>query len=87
MIITTLAAMAYQGERTIVGALTQVLMRMTDGISHDDEGNTAIWNPAVLRERENFAEKWRDAPEKESEVNVWLCKARKDFTSILGRGI
>ena len=87
MIITTLAAMAYQGERTIVGALTQVLMRMTDGISHDDEGNTAIWNPAVLRERENFAEKWRDAPEKESEFNVWLCKARKDFTSILGGDI
>ncbi len=87
MIITTLAAMAYQGERTITEALTQVLSRMTDGISHDDDGNPAIWNPAVLRDKENFAEKWRDAPEKESEFNVWLCKARKDFNAILGGNI
>ena len=84
MIITTLAAMAYQGERSIAEALTKVLARMTDGISHDNEGNTAIWNPAVLHARENFAEKWRDVPEKESEFNVWLCKARKDFSAILG---
>ena len=85
MIITTLAAQAYRGEVNLKDALENILAHLVEGIQKDVDGNPAIWNPALARYKENFAEKWRDCPDKESEFNVWLCKARKDFKSIFSR--
>ena len=87
MIITTLAAKVYAGEPSITKALTHILSKMTEAIDRDENGVAAVWNPALNKQEENFAEKWMDCPEKESEFNIWLCKARKDFNAILSSGM
>lgn len=83
MIITTLAAKAYQGERSIKEALVKVLSDLADGIDKDFEGRAAVWNPVFEKGVENFAEKWADDPERETEFNRWLCQARNDFKELL----
>ena len=83
MIITTLAAKAYNGEDTLVGALTSILKDLANGIERDADGNPAVWNPVLEHCAENFAEKWKADPEREREFNIWLCKARDDFGKML----
>ena len=87
MIITTLAAKVYAGEPSITKALASILSKMADAIDRDENGVAAVWNPALGEREENFAEKWIVCPEKESEFNAWLCKARTDFNAILSGGI
>lgn len=83
MIITTLAAKAYQGENTIKDAISKVLSNFAEGIDKDSDGRSAVWNPVLEGCVENFAEKWADDPERETEFNRWLCQARNDFTELL----
>lgn len=83
IIITTLAAKAYRGEGTIKDALIRVLHGFADGIEKDSDGHSAIWNPVLDEKAENFAEKWADDPERETEFNRWLCQARNDFKEML----
>ena len=83
MIITTLAAKAYNGERSLVEALKTILKNIADGIERDADGNPAVWNPVLGSGVENFAEKWKDDPEREREFNIWLYKARDDFAQML----
>ena len=83
MIITTLAAKAYQGENTIKDALIRVLRDFAEGIDKDSNGCSAVWNPVFAEGVENFAEKWANDPELETEFNRWLCKARNDFKELL----
>ena len=87
IIITTLAAKAYAGESLITEALAHILSQMADEIDRDENGVAAVWNPALDDQEENFAEKWINCPEKESEFNIWLCKARKDFDAIISGGL
>lgn len=83
MIITTLAAKAYQGESTIKDALISVLRDFAEGIDKDSYGRSAVWNPVFAEGVENFAEKWANDPERETEFNRWLCQARNDFKELL----
>ena len=83
MIITTLAAKAYQGENTIKDALIRVLRDFAEGIGKDSNGCSAVWNPVFAEGVENFAEKWANDPDRETEFNRWLCQARNDFKELL----
>ena len=83
MIITTLAAKAYNGEESLVEALKTILKDIANGIESDADGNPAVWNPVLESGTENFAEKWKADPEREREFNIWLCKARDDFAQML----
>lgn len=83
MIITTLAAKAYRGEGTIKDALIRVLYGFAEGVEKDSDGHSAVWNPVLDEKTENFAEKWADDPERETEFNRWLCQARNDFQEML----
>lgn len=76
IIITTLAAHAYENQDTISGALFTILDRMDQFIVHDGR-NYIIANPTDPYE--NFADKWEREPEKADAFFDWLRQARTDF--------
>lgn len=80
VIITTLAGLSYLGERTVVEALLGILQRMELHIGFDPQGNVLICNPTDPQE--NFADRWRDAPEKRASFYAWLRKVREDISII-----
>ncbi len=78
IILTTLAAHAYQQEPTISGALYSILNRMDDYIDYST-GIARIANPTDPVE--NFADRWREHPERKEAFCEWLEQARADFTA------
>lgn len=76
IIITTLAAQAYNNEANLYDALYNILSNMEKYVKHDDRGYV-IENP-VMKE-ENFAEKWNEVPEKAKEFFFWIENARNDI--------
>lgn len=83
IIITTLAAHAYNGEEKIADALYSVLSRMDQFIERDGH-RCIIRNPSDPLE--NFADKWPQHPERERAFFEWLAQARHDFGE-LGRQV
>lgn len=81
IIITTLAAQAYQGESDILEGLVNVVNHMKDGIREDANGNKIVANP--LNKEENFAEKWIDDPVRKDNFYNWLEAVKRDLNTIL----
>lgn len=78
IIISTLAAHAYQGESSIVEALLKMLPRMFDTLQNQ---NFVVCNPVTPEE--NFTDKWTKNPELKSAFVSWLIMARTDFERVL----
>ena len=85
IIITTLAAKAYQKEANIVDALINILSNMASFIepkySYAHE-KVIQWIGNPTNEEENFADKWPAEPKKEEAFYAWLEKAQEDFQVI-----
>lgn len=80
IIITTLAAHAYNEESTISDALQSILRDMANYIEY--QGNeVGIANP--VNPAENFADKWAEEPKKRENFERWLDQARRDFALYL----
>ena len=75
IIISTLAATAYQGQRTIADTLAWVLPRMGELIENRG-GQPWVANPSYPLE--NFADKWAEKPRKQQLFAAWLQQANKD---------
>jgi hypothetical protein len=69
VIITTLAAHAYEGETSLEGALFGILERMPSFVQKID-GRVVIPNPT--RPNENFADRWEGDERKERAFLGWL---------------
>jgi uncharacterized LabA/DUF88 family protein len=69
IIITTLAAQAYNNEANIYEALSNIIENMSKFIKRS--GDTFIIANPVMPE-ENFADKWNENPEKAREFFRWL---------------
>lgn len=69
IIITTLAALAYDNEEELGPAIRNAIPRMRAGIVRR-EGEW--WVPNPVNPRENFADKWKDAPRKAELFFDWL---------------
>lgn len=83
VIITTLAAHAYNNEDTISGALFGILSDMDKFIvRHFDTWIVA--NPTDPLE--NFADKWNRDPRRKQAFDAWLRQARADFHSAAQAG-
>ena len=76
ILITTLAAKAYKGEKTLLEALTNISDHMKDGII-TFRGKYFVENPAF--HGENFAEKWNIDPEKPKAFFNWLSVLKDDI--------
>lgn len=85
IIITTLAAKAYQKETNVIDALVNILntmhlhMKEVYSVKH----NKNIWwisNP--VNDEENFADKWPLEKQKQDNFFAWLEKAKSDFAAL-----
>lgn len=84
VIITTLAAKAYNGESDLASALTNILSRMGDYI------NSAVpLVPNPVNPAEDFADKWYDADSAKYRLkenfDKWLYQARADFKALCSK--
>lgn len=77
IILTTLSAHSYNGEREIADALFAILSQMDQHIHRDDQGR--FWIPNPTDPAENFADKWAKHPERAKAFFEWLAQAREDF--------
>ena len=75
IIITTLAAKAYQNESNLYEALKNIVAHMSDYIVFEN-GNYKILNPVM--EEENFADKWNENPHKVECFRKWIEKVNYD---------
>jgi len=85
IIITTLAAKAYQKETNLLVALSNILKMMDSFIEEkyvSKYGRKIKWISNPINDEENFADKWPDAKQKEENFYAWLEKARTDFQAI-----
>lgn len=76
IIVTTLAARSYQQEADIAAALKNILSNMG---SHIEYRNGVAWIPNPTDPMENFADKWREHPERARAFYRWLEQAGADF--------
>lgn len=76
IIITTLAAQAYNNETNIYEALCNIIENMSKYIKKSGE-TYFIQNPVMPEE--NFADKWNENPEKAQEFFGWLESAKKNI--------
>jgi hypothetical protein len=88
IIITTLAARAYNQETNVIDALVNVVQRMPDFIVdwYSLEHNKWIKKVAnPVNDEENFADKWVDYPQRQKNFENWLKAVQRDLNNILGQ--
>jgi hypothetical protein len=76
ILITTLAARAYRGERDLFTATRNALDGMDKYI---ENRNGSWWVPNPAHEEENFADKWNEHPERRDAFIRW----HRDITTVL----
>jgi len=80
ILITTLAANAYENEADLVDAMINIIDKMPFLIT---ERNGVSWVPNPVDPSENFADRWADNPDRELNFKNWLRKVKSDFNRIL----
>jgi len=81
IIISTLAARAYNNEADLLDALQNIVSKMPNLIERDEKGNAFVANP--VNPLENFADKWEKHPERETKFRKWLKQVRADLDAAL----
>lgn len=82
VIITTLAARAYQGEPDVLAALVGILDRITSGFGKKfiETRNGKWWIPNPVNPAENFADRWNEPGSKRAETfHQWIIWAKEDL--------
>ena len=69
ILITTLAAQAYENEGGLVEALVNVVTRMAD---HIEDRDGILWVANPVSPSENFADKWQEYPQRQDIFLQWL---------------
>ena len=80
IIITTLAAQAYNNEANLAEAVLDVIPRMRDYIKKRDG---ARWVPNPVNPEENFADKWTEKPRKARLFFEWLDEIEREYKELL----
>lgn len=82
IIITTLAARAYNKEMNVLDALINVVNSMERYIVREPRtGQYIIQNP--VNPDENFADKWIETPQKQVNFYAWLKQVKQDVEQII----
>jgi hypothetical protein len=92
IIITTLASHAYKGESNIIDALVNVISTMHEYIEdyNPNTGEKEKWVGNPINSLENFADKWKEFPDRQVHFYDWLNDIKSDLenmTSQVGRGL
>lgn len=88
IIITTLAAKAYQKQTNVASAAIEIINRMPSFI--EDRYDPVLrrnvkWIANPINPEENFADKWPDNPQKEKNFYNWLAQVRIDIQNTFGQ--
>ena len=83
IIITTLAAHAYNNESDLLDALQNLVKDMSSHIQVDDG---VTWIPNPVNPLENFADKWQEHPQREQNFRRWLRQVQQDLDKALELG-
>lgn len=81
IIITTLAARAYNGEQNLLEGLVNVVDNLEKSITKNEKGEDVVSNP--VNPEENFADKWPTHPKRRENFYKWLAAVKKDVHEIL----
>lgn len=81
IIITTLAALAYNGERDLLVGLENVVDNLEKSITQNERGENVVSNP--VNPEENFADKWPTHPKRRENFYKWLTAVKKDVHEII----
>jgi hypothetical protein len=81
IIITTLAAHAYNNEADLFDTLINIVQGMPNYI---ETGEGISWVPNPVDPLENFADKWKENPELEENFRNWLQQVQFDLNAALG---
>ncbi len=84
IIISTLAARAYNNEADLLDALQNIVNTMPSLIKRDGQGKALVANP--VNPLENFADKWEKHPQRETKFRQWLQKVQADLDASLSSG-
>ena len=76
IIITTLAALAYNGEANVYEALCNIVEKMPQFI---EKRGSEYWIANPVMHEENFADKWNEVPSKPAAFAYWLKRVKKDL--------
>ena len=88
IIITTLAAKAYNKEKGILEALYNVIHSMDSFIEErwgEQEGKYIKWISNPVNDEENFADKWVEHPLRQTNFYTWLKQVREDISNTIGK--
>lgn len=80
IIITTLAAQAYNNEGDLADAVLDVVPRMR---GHIEKRDGAWWVPNPVNPKENFADKWAEKPRKARLFFEWLEQIEREYHELL----
>ena len=80
IIITTLAAHAYNNESDLLDALQNIIKGMPRYIRSN---NGVTWIPNPVNPLENFADKWQEHPQREQNFYRWLQRVQQDLDKAL----
>ena len=80
IIITTLAAQAYNNEDDILDALLNIVPGMRSGI---ENRNGTLWVLNPVNPQENFADKWAEEPRKKDIFYEWLYAVEQQHHKLL----
>lgn len=76
ILITTLAAHAYDGSENLFDAVLAAVRGMPGFIEQDERGRWVVCSPVS---EENFADKWNDYPQRQVKFREWLSKVTIDL--------
>ena len=76
ILLTTLAAHVYDGERDLLRAVRETVEQMPGRVAHE-HGRWLVANP--VEPRENFADKWNEQPERAQLFFEWLEQLGEDL--------
>ncbi|ALA59442.1 nucleotidyltransferase [Nitrospira moscoviensis] len=79
IIITTLAAWAYEGQTNLLDALAGMACTMPD---HIESRKGVYWVVNPVNEEENFADKWKEHPQRRHKLLTWLNKVNVDLKTV-----
>jgi hypothetical protein len=81
IILTTLAAKAYNNQDNIIDAIIGMVRDMPKFIELREDGRWWVENPA--EPGENFADKWNENPARRNAFLIWLRQVQIDFERVL----
>jgi len=85
IIITTLAALAYKKEISVIDALINIVNGMENYIENRYDynlGKVVKWISNPVNSKENFADKWVEHPRREKNFYKWLNQVKQDILNI-----